>query len=307
MSERWLRLYEGVVNDPKLQRLSGDTFKGLINLWCLASANDGRLPPFEDIAFALRMTGKKVRDLIDTLIRAGLIDETHSGNYRPHKWDERQFKSDRPDATAAERQRKHRDRMRGVTRDATVTVTNVSLSPEAETETETETETELEAAQPRETSTLDDDLTIPFALDRTPNKHERLERELREAAGLVDSPSSGLLDLSPIVEMLDKGWSLTGDILPVLRSKHRAGTHPDSWRYYVKPITEGKAKNDAIPSKPHGAPSGTSSADRAIASLARIRGQMGAPPGERSADSGGSRDSVELLSPPRRGAGHLAS
>lgn len=27
MSERWLRLYEGVVNDPKLQRLSGEEFR----------------------------------------------------------------------------------------------------------------------------------------------------------------------------------------------------------------------------------------------------------------------------------------
>ena len=45
MSERWFRLYEGVVNDPKLQRLPAETFRGLINLWCVTSANGGKLPP----------------------------------------------------------------------------------------------------------------------------------------------------------------------------------------------------------------------------------------------------------------------
>ena len=48
---RWFRVYNDVVDDPKVQRLSNTLFKVLINLWCLASANDGVLPPIDEIAF----------------------------------------------------------------------------------------------------------------------------------------------------------------------------------------------------------------------------------------------------------------
>ncbi len=41
---RWFRVYEDLVDDPKVQRLDPSCFKALINLWCLASANGGSWP-----------------------------------------------------------------------------------------------------------------------------------------------------------------------------------------------------------------------------------------------------------------------
>jgi hypothetical protein len=35
----WFRVYDDVVDDPKVQRLEPSLFKALINLWCLTSAN----------------------------------------------------------------------------------------------------------------------------------------------------------------------------------------------------------------------------------------------------------------------------
>ena len=55
--------------------------------------NDGAIPPVEDVAFALRLDAKKARGLLERLIAGGLVtnDETVM---RPHKWDQRQYKSD---------------------------------------------------------------------------------------------------------------------------------------------------------------------------------------------------------------------
>jgi hypothetical protein len=90
---RWFRVYDDLVDDPKVQRLDPSLFKTLINLWCLASANDGVLPSIEVIAFKLRMKPEKVQRVLDQLRAAGLVDDDKEGA-RPHNWDQRQFKSD---------------------------------------------------------------------------------------------------------------------------------------------------------------------------------------------------------------------
>ena len=71
---RWFRVYDDLVDDPKVQRLPGETVKSLLNLWCLASQNDGMLPAADDIAFKLRMTPSKVAKLLSVLGECGLID-----------------------------------------------------------------------------------------------------------------------------------------------------------------------------------------------------------------------------------------
>jgi len=86
---RWFRLYDDLVNDPKVQTLPDDLFKATINLWCLASKNGGELPSNSDIAFGLRVTIERVTEILTELNRLGLVD-----GRKPHNWDARQFKSD---------------------------------------------------------------------------------------------------------------------------------------------------------------------------------------------------------------------
>jgi hypothetical protein len=117
---RWFRLYDDLVDDPKIQRLPGETVKALLNLWCLASQNDGLLPAHDDIAFKLRMKPAKVQHLLSVLGECGLVDSDETG-LRPHNWNARQFKSDVTDPTAALRQKTYRGRVKN--RNATVTVT----------------------------------------------------------------------------------------------------------------------------------------------------------------------------------------
>jgi hypothetical protein len=89
----WFRLHTCTLNDPKVQRLPGETFKGWINLLCLAKENNGTLPDRATVAFALRMTEKQAAQLVETLTENGLIDQSETG-LCPHNWGQRQYISD---------------------------------------------------------------------------------------------------------------------------------------------------------------------------------------------------------------------
>jgi hypothetical protein len=126
---RWFRVYDDLIDDPKVQRLNPSLFKALINLWCLASANHGVLPPIDEIAFKLRMKPEKAQRVLTELRAAGLIDDDEMGA-RPHNWGARQFISD----GSTSRVKRFRERHRNVSPAVSGT------TPETETETETETE-----------------------------------------------------------------------------------------------------------------------------------------------------------------------
>lgn len=127
---RWFRLYDTVLDDPKVQRLPDHIFKTWINLLCLASKGEGFLPSISDMAFSLRLDEMEMRNRLTFLIDHGLID---GHEQRPHNWDGRQFKSDR-DISALDRQRRkrERDKEQSVTRD----VTDMSRPPDTDTDTE---------------------------------------------------------------------------------------------------------------------------------------------------------------------------
>ncbi len=86
-SKPWLRLWDCTLDLPKAQRLTGDQFKGWMNLLMLANRqNDrGRLPSAEEIAFALRISEAKVGPLIESLVKARLIDKRGS-DLIMHDW-----------------------------------------------------------------------------------------------------------------------------------------------------------------------------------------------------------------------------
>jgi hypothetical protein len=123
---RWFRYYDEALDDPKVQKLDGDTFKGWVNLLCLASRHGGKLPAIADIAFALRTTEDGARTLVERLLNGGLIDKASGGadgyTYAPHSWAKRQYKSD----TSNERVKRYRQRFKTVTETA----------PETEAETD---------------------------------------------------------------------------------------------------------------------------------------------------------------------------
>lgn len=110
---RWFRIYDDVLDDPKVQRLSGELFKTWVNLLCLASKAGGILPSIDDIAFRLRISAQDAQQRVEDLILAGLVDIRSDSKQEPHNWQSRQMPSD----SSLARVRKHREKQRnaGVT------------------------------------------------------------------------------------------------------------------------------------------------------------------------------------------------
>lgn len=136
---RWWRAYDGAIEDAKLLLLPSDRHRwGWFCLMCLASANGGALPDIKVVAVKLRMSIVKAAELIASLVRAGLIDESETG-FAPHNWTARQYRSDVTDPTNAVRQK----RFRNAHRNAVTTVT--VKRPETEVQS-TETERKKDAA-----------------------------------------------------------------------------------------------------------------------------------------------------------------
>lgn len=126
---RWFRLYDELLEDPKVQMLDAETFRAWINLLCLANRHGGILPDEDTICFALRIDNIGARSVLDRLRIATLIDPIKGGRngkrYAIHGWAKRQYKSD----SSSERVKRYRQRSRNAT----------ETPPEAETEAERNT------------------------------------------------------------------------------------------------------------------------------------------------------------------------
>jgi hypothetical protein len=103
---RWFRLYDELLDDPKVQMMPPELFKAWVNILCLASRNEGRLPSVHDMAFSLRMDETLLETFLKQMMERGLVDDDGVSLF-PHKWSERQFKSD----SSTERVRKYREKL----------------------------------------------------------------------------------------------------------------------------------------------------------------------------------------------------
>ena len=104
----WFRFWNNTIDNPKVQRLTGDEFKLWVNLLCIASkmrskSGSPALPPNADIAFSLRLSPSMTEDFISRLIEADLLVVDMQGNVMPKDWEQWQAASDHD---------KSKDRMR---------------------------------------------------------------------------------------------------------------------------------------------------------------------------------------------------
>jgi hypothetical protein len=93
------------------------------------------------------------------------------------------------------------------------------------------------------------------ALPESPRAElDRIEAALRCAARLENSPAPGLLDLSPILGLMDAGYHLEQDILPTIRAKKPNGKMPATWAYFVPAIHEARGRRKAAAAVPRASP-----------------------------------------------------
>jgi hypothetical protein len=138
MTMAWLRVYDGILDDPKIQLLSDREFRMLVNLWCLTKRYDGAVPDdMKILTFALRLNEKRIRDGLQILIDARLIDKTKTG-YEPHDWKTWQYESD---GSSTERVKRFRERKKKQSE----TFHRNGINPLHETLSEAEPDSEPEA------------------------------------------------------------------------------------------------------------------------------------------------------------------
>jgi hypothetical protein len=104
---KWFRVYDGIIDDPKVLRLSPELRWFYVGILAISSRQTerGTLPNGADIAIHLRITEDRARKVIEALIAAGLIEQCDGTKaLAVHGWDKRQPRSD----DVAERVRKHR-------------------------------------------------------------------------------------------------------------------------------------------------------------------------------------------------------
>lgn len=133
---QWLRLYDDILDDPKVQRLPPELFKHWINILCLANKGEPRgiLPSaIEDLAFRLRVSCAEMTRILVQLSEADLLVRDDQNRLQPHGWDARQFKSDDVNA----RVKAHRERNVPLLKEETLHVTLHATAPDTDTETDT--------------------------------------------------------------------------------------------------------------------------------------------------------------------------
>ncbi len=86
---------------------------------------------------------------------------------------------------------------------------------------------------------------------QAPDRFDALLDKLLAAAGIKGNPHPGLIVVATIMGLMDAGYDLDTDILPVIRSKAATmASPPRSWGYFEQPIRDAKAKRSQIASIP---------------------------------------------------------
>ncbi len=63
----WIKLYRTLLDDIEWHKLSGDEAKALVMIWLLASEKKGELPEAKEIAFRMRITESKAKQILTNL------------------------------------------------------------------------------------------------------------------------------------------------------------------------------------------------------------------------------------------------
>ena len=125
---KWLKLHNDIVNDPKIRLLSFEDRWHFVALLCLK--NDGTLEEPEQLKkslleVALGLSQKELESLKERLMEGRLISEC----WCPLAWDRRQGAKDK---TAAERQKRFREKQKELKRYVTEGVTEPLRTEEEE-------------------------------------------------------------------------------------------------------------------------------------------------------------------------------
>ena len=126
----WLRLYNEIIDDPKIAKMSDHQYRCFTYLLCIANTQDERgIIPLDiaEISWRIRMSAEDVQDTMSKLIELNIITNIND-SYIFINWSKRQFNSDDINS----RVKRSREKGRNVTGNVTCNV--------RDTDTDTDTE-----------------------------------------------------------------------------------------------------------------------------------------------------------------------
>lgn len=209
---RWFRFYNDAMRNPKVAQLSDAHFRLWVELLCMASEYDGRIPHEESLKALLRRRLDHLKAGLSALLKAGLIDALEDG-YTPHDWDKRQYKSD----LSTERSRKHREK-------CNVAETVSATAPDTDTETDTENNIDTSPDGEPPLSVLEvveawnelaDDCDLPKVGKLTDSRKRRLQARIRQYPEVESWRAAfGTIRRSPFLQGNNaRGWKADFDFL----------------------------------------------------------------------------------------------
>lgn len=183
MTNPWFRLHSELLNDPKVQKLDGETFKVWINLLCVTNDSVSSTFQKDNCAFLLRMDEVAFVTAFETLHAAGLIVEEGDG-YQPKGWAKRQYTSD--NSTSRVQKYREKKKQKAARQDVSENVSsNVSsvvteTPPDSDSDSEADTEKEPPFSSPKGEST---DL---FEAEKKPEDKPKRKRAIQIPDGFPD-------------------------------------------------------------------------------------------------------------------------
>ncbi len=222
----WFRLYHEFAADPCIQSLAFEDQRHYIVILCLKCAGtlDKELEHSvreRIILSGLGLDTVKAMEVKRRLAEVGLID----ASWQPKGWDKRQFKSDF-DATANERQRRHRANIRNVTDLSRVTNAvshgNVTRPDTEQNRTDTEVNPlsgKPDVLPPKSSKIPEAKTVIQFLNDKT-----------GKAFRPVDS------NLKPILARFAEGFTVQ-DLKTVVARKNREWGTDEKMMEFLRPAT----------------------------------------------------------------------
>lgn len=215
MSNPWFRMYNEILNDPKVQSLPGDVFKIWVNCMCWANSlghSDGKIGNVSETAFALRVTEATVSSAFHVLLQSDILI-TDGETFHIKNWSKRQYKSD----NSYERVKRHRQRYKNVT------VTPPESDQNRSDQNRSDRLDRTEIVAPRDD---DDD-------DEIFNKILRIGIKLHPQ--LANRTDTGV-----IKEWLKQGFRPDSEIIPELQRLE--GRDIGSWKYFTDGLHQSRKR-----------------------------------------------------------------
>ncbi|HNW93123.1 MAG TPA: hypothetical protein PKM88_09485 [bacterium] len=160
MAGYWIKLYQEILDDPKMATMSDHLWRRTIELFLVAGKyfDDGNIPDAKQVAWVLRSDEASISADLEAIAATGIITKTENG-WIVNKFKLRQSAVSGKDRKAQQRERDHRDQYYG---HENVTKCDIDTDIDTDTDTDQKQTQTPPAPEKPDRLTLHDQTYIPM-------------------------------------------------------------------------------------------------------------------------------------------------